>query len=115
MFHLELVKLAELQIEQGDFHKAKQSLTKALQYNPSYSWANLRMANLLLKENKIEYVEKHLANVLELNFDKDSNLKEAINILQGDVHRFKGEYEQAIYYYDEVINSSNNIQILKSA
>ena len=82
MFHVELVKLAELQIEQGDFNKAQQSLTKALQYNPNYSWANLRMANLLLKENKIEYAEQHLANVLESNFDKDSNLKDAINILQ---------------------------------
>ena len=115
MFHIEIVKLAELQIEQGDLNKAKQSLTKALQYNPNYSWANLRMANLLLKENTVEYAEQHLANVLKADIDKDSNLKDAINVLQGDIYRFKGEYEQAIYYYDEAISSSTNIQILKSA
>ena len=115
MFHVELVRLAELQIEQGNLKKAKQALTQALKYNPDYSWANLRMANLLLKENQVEYAEQYLGNTIKEDLKHDRNLRDAISILKGDIARFKGKYEQAIYDYDRVINPSTNLQILKSS
>ena len=115
MFHVELVKLAELQIEQGDLDKAKQTLTQALKYNPNYPWANLRMASLLLKDNEIKGAEQHLENTIKANIENDGNFRDAVIVLQGDVARFKGEYQKAIHYYDRVLSSSTNLQILKSA
>jgi tetratricopeptide (TPR) repeat protein len=114
MFYVELVKLAELQIECGALDKAKQTLMQALKYNPDYSWANLRMASLFLKEDNIEEAKKYLIHTLRTNIENNIDLNDAVTILWGDIARFKGEYNRAIIFYDEVLSSSSNIQILKS-
>ncbi len=67
-------QLAEVMLRLGDFSKALENYTSAINYNSEHTLARIHLASLQLIAKQFEYAESHIQHVL----DRDPNNEEAL-------------------------------------
>jgi tetratricopeptide (TPR) repeat protein len=67
-------QLAEVMLRLGDFSKALENYTSAINYNPDHTLARLHLASLQIIAKQYEYAESNIQHVL----DRDPNNKDAL-------------------------------------
>lgn len=96
--------------ESEDYQNAKNLFTHAFEWNSRNGLYYRDYAITLAKLGQIEEAEKQLEKGIELGIAQDS-----IYMAQGEIAHVKGEYDAAVEYLNQTINTTADMQMLKRA
>jgi len=101
--------LAVLYSQENENEKAYQILLEGLQYYPRYVLALLKIAEILLKENKYEAALAYLETATSI---QKYNTKALENLALA--YEKLGKYEQAMWIYEKILSIDSNNEKSKS-